>query len=89
MFRDIYGFRFGVLGVAFLSIAVGCLLAIIVWIGYFYFFADKVLAEIMATGVMPPPETRLAPGLIFTFFIPAGLFLFGKSPLLGVIDEQY
>ena len=67
----------------------GCLLAIIVWIGYFYFFADKVLAEIMATGVMPPPETRLAPGLIFTFFIPAGLFLFGELHSLGRIDDQY
>ncbi|KAI5361852.1 Putative major facilitator superfamily, MFS transporter superfamily [Septoria linicola] len=76
VFRDVYGWSFGIMGLAFLSIAVGCLLAVLVWLGYFYFYANKHIAAMMATGVMAPPETRLAPGLLFTFFIPAGLFIF-------------
>ncbi|PIA94360.1 Caffeine resistance protein 5 [Cercospora beticola] len=94
VFGEIYNFRFGIMGVAFLSIAVGVLLGFLAWVGYFYFYADKTFAKIMATGAMPPPEARLVPGLIFTWFIPAGLFLYAWTsresvhwmvPLIGVV----
>ena len=78
VFGEVYDFRFGIMGVAFLSIAVGVIVGFLAWVGYFYFYADKKFAEIMATGAMPPPEARLVPGLIFTWFIPAGLLLYGE-----------
>ncbi|KAF7194201.1 Cycloheximide resistance protein [Pseudocercospora fuligena] len=91
VFGEIYHFSFGIMGAAFLCIAVGCLLAVIVWCGYFYFYADKQMAKISLENV--PPEARLAPGLLFTWTIPAGLFIFAWTsrasihwivPMIGV-----
>lgn len=91
VFGEVYHFSFGVMGVAFLSIAVGCILAVIVWCGYFYFVADKQIAKMQLENV--PPEARLAPGLIATLIIPVGLFIFAWTsrpsihwivPMIGV-----
>ncbi|KAL1591776.1 hypothetical protein SLS60_011775 [Paraconiothyrium brasiliense] len=78
VFQGVYKFSFGSLGLAYLAIVIGNFAAVGVWNGYFYFVADKQISAMMAGGVVIPPETRLVPGLIATFFTPAGLFIFGK-----------
>ncbi|KXL49847.1 hypothetical protein M433DRAFT_146212 [Acidomyces richmondensis BFW] len=68
-----YGFNVGEMGLTFLSITVGVVLAIIVYYAYIYYVVEP---DIMKNG-LGLPERRLIPALIASFFLPAGLFLFG------------
>ncbi|CAK4034444.1 MFS general substrate transporter [Lecanosticta acicola] len=91
VFGQVYHFSFGVLGIAFLCIVVGCILAVAVWCAFFFVVADKQMEKMKLENV--PPEARLAPGLVATLAIPVGLFIFAWTsrasihwsvPMLGV-----
>ncbi|KAK6386925.1 hypothetical protein LTS17_000189 [Exophiala oligosperma] len=72
VYGDEYGFNLGQIGLAFLSVLVGLVLAMMLYCSYFYFYADAKMASMQVV----PPEARLWPGLVATFFIPAGLIIF-------------
>lgn len=74
VYRDIYGFNLGQLGLAFLAVLIGLIVGVIVYCFYFYFIGDPKMAKMESV----PPEARLWPGLIASFFIPIGLFIFGE-----------
>lgn len=74
VFMDIYGFNLGELGIAFLAVLVGLVVAVVLLCAYLYFIAPKRLAKLHPV----PPETRIWPGLLATFLIPVGLIIFGK-----------
>ncbi|OCL02965.1 MFS general substrate transporter [Glonium stellatum] len=74
VYQGIYGFNLGQIGLAFLAVLVGLIVAVIVYCAYFYFIADPKMAKAEPGTV--PPEARLWPGLVATFAIPIGLFIF-------------
>ena len=73
VYGDEYRFNIGEIGLAFLSVFVGLVVAMALYCSYFYFYADAKM-ESMETV---QPEARLWPGLVATFFVPIGLFIFG------------
>ncbi|KAJ9256541.1 hypothetical protein DTO207G8_2544 [Paecilomyces variotii] len=73
VYMDTYGFNLGELGLAFLSVLTGLVVAVVLLCAYLYFIAPKRLAKF---GDQVPPEARIWPGLFATFMIPIGLFLF-------------
>jgi DHA1 family multidrug resistance protein-like MFS transporter len=75
VYIGMYGFNLGVMGLAFLSITVGVVIAITCYWSYVYW---KVEPEIREHG-LGAPERRLIPALVAAFLCPIGLFLFGKS----------
>ncbi len=77
VYGNIYHFNLGELGLAFLSVLVGLVFSAIVYCMYFYYIADPHIAEVGMFAI--PPEYRVRPGLVATFFIPIGLFIFGLS----------
>jgi len=74
VYIDMYGFNLGVMGLCFLSITVGVIIAIAIYWAYNYI---KVEPEIRAYG-LGPPERRLIPALVASFLCPIGLFIFGS-----------
>ncbi|KAF2487204.1 major facilitator superfamily domain-containing protein [Neohortaea acidophila] len=80
VYRDVYHFDQGALGLAFLSVLTGLLIAVSVYVAYFYFIADPWMAKQDEI----PPEARLWPGLIATFLIPIGLFIFAWTSRTSV-----
>lgn len=81
VFGGMYGFEGGSLGLAFLSILVGLLVAVVLLCLYIRFVMPKRLAALDRI----PPEARLWPGLWASFLVPVGLFIFGmfNSPQPG------
>jgi DHA1 family multidrug resistance protein-like MFS transporter len=78
VYGDIYGFNLGEIGLAFLAVLIGLIVGVVVYCAYFYYIGDPKMAKMESV----PPEARLWPGLIGSFLIPVGLFIFGKSMLL-------
>lgn len=74
VFSDTYGFGLGATGLAFLSQFVGLLVAMSCMCAYFHFVVPRQFAGMDTIH----PEERLWPGLVSTFLIPVGLFIFGK-----------
>jgi DHA1 family multidrug resistance protein-like MFS transporter len=68
-----YGFNLGEMGLTFLSITVGVILAISCYWAYVYY----VVEPFIRSNGLGPPERRLIPALVSSFFCPVGLFLFG------------
>jgi DHA1 family multidrug resistance protein-like MFS transporter len=79
VYRDIYHFSLGAMGLAFLSILVGLIITIALLCCYIHFITQKRLAKMNNI----PPEARIMPGIYGSFLIPIGLFLFGTSCLLS------
>ena len=75
VYRGIYGFNLGQLGLPFLSITVGVILAISLYCSYMYF----VVAPNIKRKGLPVNERWLIPALFSSFLPPVGLFLFGMS----------
>jgi DHA1 family multidrug resistance protein-like MFS transporter len=73
VYEGMYHFNLGELGLTFLSVTVGVVLAV-TW--YWWYIYYRVEPDIRANGI-GSPERRLIPALIVTFFVPVGLFLFG------------
>ncbi|OCK82497.1 MFS general substrate transporter [Lepidopterella palustris CBS 459.81] len=72
VYRNIYGFNLGQLGLAFLAVLIGLIVGVIVYCAYFCYVGDPKMAKMESV----PPEARLWPGLIASFLIPIGLFIF-------------
>lgn len=83
VYQKIYYFNLGEIGLAFLSVLVGLCVAIAAYCAYFYWVADPKYAKVEKQGIQIQPEARLWPGLVATFFIPVGLFLYGKPCIIG------
>ena len=77
VYRDIYGFNLGQLGLSFLAVLIGLIIGVIVYCSYFYYIGDPKMAKMESV----PPEARLWPGLAASFLIPVGLFIFGESKI--------
>jgi DHA1 family multidrug resistance protein-like MFS transporter len=75
VYNEMYGFNLGELGLTFLSVTVGVVIAI-TW--YWWYIYYRVEPDIRANG-LGAPERRLIPALFVTFFVPVGLFIFGWS----------
>jgi DHA1 family multidrug resistance protein-like MFS transporter len=73
VYNELYGFNLGELGLTFLSVTVGVIIAITWYWWYIYYVVEP---EIRANG-LGSPERRLIPALFVTFLVPIGLFIFG------------
>jgi DHA1 family multidrug resistance protein-like MFS transporter len=73
VYIDMYGFTLGKMGLTFLAISVGVIIAIAMYWAYLYF---SVIPWVKANG-FASPERRLLPALLFTWLCPIGLFIFG------------
>lgn len=73
VYNELYHFNLGELGLTFLSVTVGVVIAI-AW--YWWYIYTIVEPDIRLNGI-GSPERRLIPALYVTFFVPAGLFIFG------------
>ena len=67
-----YGMNAGEIGLIFLSISVGVIIAIAIYVSYLYWVFEP---EVKTRG-LGAPERRLIPALPATFLLPIGLFLF-------------
>ncbi|PVH76284.1 major facilitator superfamily transporter [Cadophora sp. DSE1049] len=72
VFPVMYGFNLGESQLPFLAVVVSLLVCIPPYCYYYYYIVEPRV-KISGFGL---PEERLIPGLIATFFVPAGLFLF-------------
>lgn len=73
VYNEMYGFNLGELGLTFLSVTVGVVIAITWYWWYIYYIVEP---DIRLNG-LGAPERRLIPALFVTFFVPIGLFIFG------------
>lgn len=80
VYVDLYHFSLGEQGLAFLSLAIGTLLALFIYLGYI----NRVVVPHMKLHGFGAPERRLIPALISTFLLPVGLFLFGWTARASV-----
>lgn len=77
VYGEFYGFSISQVGLAFLAVLAGLFLAVVLYCAYFYFIGDPKMAAQLEDSGSVPPEARLWPGLVATFLIPVGLFIFG------------
>ncbi|KAK4501470.1 hypothetical protein PRZ48_007279 [Zasmidium cellare] len=73
VYIDMYHFNLGQLGLTFLSITVGVLIAIAAFWAYLWFYLEP---KIRRVG-LGEPEERLVPAIFASFLCPIGLFIFG------------
>lgn len=73
VYVGMYGFNLGELGLTFLSITVGVMIAMTCFYSYLWFILEP---QIRKSG-LGEPESRLVPGLVASFCCPIGLFIFG------------
>ncbi|KAK8105359.1 uncharacterized protein PG998_004170 [Apiospora kogelbergensis] len=85
-----YGMDYGQLGLLFLCILVACLIGVVVYISYLYFYMDP---RVRRQG-FPVQENRLVPALIAAFGPTIGLFIFAwtarpdihwVAPTIGIV----
>jgi len=67
-----YGMNLGEMGLTFLSITVGVLIALGTYWAYLHWFVNPSIRK----NGLGAPELRLIPALFFCFFCPIGLFIF-------------
>ena len=75
VYLGFFGFNLGEMGLAFLSIIVGAIIALAGYWAYIHY----VLEPDIRTNGLGAPEKRLVPALFASFLLPIGLFIFGKS----------
>ena len=73
VYEVMYHFNLGEMGLTFLSVTVGVVISIASYWAYIWYVVEP---EIRRSG-LGAPERRLLPALIVTWFVPAGLFIFG------------
>ncbi|KAI4618706.1 hypothetical protein J4E80_005308 [Alternaria sp. BMP 0032] len=89
VYLEIYGFSVGEMAIVFLSIIVGCVIAMTIYFSYLRFY---LIPDILKRGLRPQ-EHRLVPAIFASFGVPIGLFIFGESDrttgleTLGTNDE--
>ncbi|KAI1812263.1 MFS multidrug transporter-like protein [Poronia punctata] len=84
VFSKVYGFSLGEIGLAFLGIFIGTLLAVVT-----FFVIDKTVYQkkkkkMLYAAEKPPPEERLYTSMLGAFGIPVALFWFGWTAKPGV-----
>ncbi|KAL2829524.1 major facilitator superfamily domain-containing protein [Aspergillus cavernicola] len=93
VFSDMYHFSLGESGLAFLSVSVGVLITVPLGLLHYNL---RVEPRLVKEG-FPAPEVWLRPGLIGSFLVPLGLFIFAWTarpsvhwivPLVGVVVNQ-
>lgn len=67
-----YGFNLGQIGVVFLCVLVACILGVLAYVGYLYYY---LVPDILKNGLRAQ-EHRLVPALITVFGPTIGLFIF-------------
>ncbi|KIW84936.1 hypothetical protein Z517_00324 [Fonsecaea pedrosoi CBS 271.37] len=80
VYVGIYGFNLGELGLTFVTIGVGCTIAVVVYNTYLLLY---LVPDIIKNGLRAP-EHRLVPALFGVCTLPAGLFMFGWTSRHGV-----
>jgi DHA1 family multidrug resistance protein-like MFS transporter len=75
VYPPIYGFNIGETGVVFTCIVVGCIIAMLIYFSYLYFF---LIPSILKNGLQVQ-EWRLRPALLAAFGPTVGLFIFGEG----------
>ena len=75
VYLEIYGFSVGEMTIVFLSIIVGCVIAMSIYFSYLRFY---LIPDILKKGLRPQ-EHRLVPAIFASFGVPIGLFIFGES----------
>lgn len=73
VYVGIYGFNLGELGIVFTCIVAACIVGVIVYCSYVYFYLEP---DILKHGLRAQ-EHRLVPALGAVFLLPAALFWFG------------
>ncbi|KAL2431207.1 MFS-type transporter pyvG [Exophiala dermatitidis] len=73
VYISIYKFNIGQLGIVFTCMVVGCMLGIIIYCSYVYWYLEP---DILAHGLRAQ-EHRLVPALFAVTLMPAGIFWFG------------
>jgi MFS transporter, DHA1 family, multidrug resistance protein len=68
-----YGFSLGQTSIVFVCISVACVLGVIIYCSYVYFYLEP---DIIKNGLRAQ-EHRLVPAIFASFGIPIGLFIFG------------
>ncbi|KAI1335574.1 major facilitator superfamily domain-containing protein [Xylariaceae sp. FL0016] len=85
-----YGMDYGSVGLVFLCILVACLIGVVAYMSYLYFYMDP---RVRAKG-FPVQENRLVPALIAAFGPTIGLFIFAwtaspeihwVAPTVGIV----
>ncbi|KAL5336907.1 MFS general substrate transporter [Aspergillus crustosus] len=93
VFPEMYGFNSGESGLAYLSVPVGVSSTIPIGLLHYGLWVEPKLKK----GGFPAPEVWLKPGLVATWFVAIGLFIFAWTarpsvhfivPLLGVAINQ-
>ena len=77
VYIGMYGFNLGQMGLTFLSITVGVILAILMYWAYIWYVVEPDLRK----NGLGAPEKRLVPALAASFLLPIGLFIFGTYQL--------
>ena len=72
VYPEFYGFSAGIIGVVFTCILVSCVIGVLIYCAYLYFY---LIPDIMAHGLRAQ-EHRLQPALLAAFGPPIGLFIF-------------
>ena len=82
VYIELYGFNIGQMGLTFLSITVGVVVAIAIFYAYVWYIVEP---EIRKYG-LGAPERRLIPALYASVLLPIGLFIFGWTGNTGDIQ---
>jgi DHA1 family multidrug resistance protein-like MFS transporter len=75
VYMGMYGFSVGVMGIVFLGIIIGAVIALIIYSGLLYFIYEPYTLKY---GI-GSPEYRLVPGIFAAALAPAGMFIFGYA----------
>jgi MFS transporter, DHA1 family, multidrug resistance protein len=70
---SIYGFSIGIMGVAFICILIGCLIAVVIYVAYQHFY---LIPDLKKRGPRQQ-EHRLVPAIFASMLIPSCMFWFG------------
>jgi DHA1 family multidrug resistance protein-like MFS transporter len=74
VYLEIYGFNVGEMAIVFLSIIVGCFVAVAI---HFSYLGLYLIPDILKRGLRQQ-EHRLVPAIFASFGVPVGLFIFGE-----------
>jgi DHA1 family multidrug resistance protein-like MFS transporter len=81
VYLQIYGFNVGEMTLVFLSIIVGCIIAVTI---HFSYLGLYLIPDILKRGLRQQ-EHRLVPAIFASFGVPAGLFIFGKVRVVRML----
>lgn len=80
VYPPIYSFTLGEVGLTFLTIGVGCIIGLIIFLVYQIYY---LIPDIKKNGLRSP-EHRLVPALFAVLTLPAGYFMFGWTARASV-----